>query len=147
MTQHSTTPMNEDALKWSDVPISLKRQGGLGPVTLTARGVFKLAALGWSARDIASIHGTNYQDIYSHFGDALKAGKYGIADSLRRRLLYLTLQAEKTDPNLLKFALKNLAGLTEEGKSLETDEAIKPSTLNINLKVLNNKADFDALGE
>jgi hypothetical protein len=143
-TRTSTASLIEaEAEDWDDTPVHFNRINNKGAITLTQRGVFRMAALGWSVKDICKLHGVNPDEIYETFGEPVKSGKYGTAHRLKKRLMQLVFETEKPDPSLVKFALKNFAGLCEDGKDFDTDEGIKPNALSVNLHVSHNKADFE----
>lgn len=128
--------LEQDSLKYSDEPRVINRYKDKGTVSLTERGVFKLACMGWTGADIAALHGCHTDTLYTQFDDALREGRWTIASRLRQHLLYHIFTAEKPDPSLFRLALKNMAGFTEDGKNLDTGEENKPSQLNVTLRVL-----------
>lgn len=128
--------LESDSLKYSDIPKVINRYNDKGTISLTERGVFKLACMGWSSTDIAALHGCNKETLAALFSDALREGRWTIASRLRQHLLYHIFNADKPDPTLFRLALKNMAGFTEEGKNLDTGEENKPSQLSVTLRVL-----------
>lgn len=86
-----------------------------GTVSISRKGVFNMASKGFTVQDIADMFGVNRDCLYKNFPDELKAGKATIKPNLKANLLRQALALEKPAPALLIFALKNWAGMSDDG--------------------------------
>lgn len=120
----------------SDVPQTFTR-GKHGAITLTERGVFKMAAHGYDPTDISSIFGISTEALQHQFSDAMKAGRRFLSSRLKQRLIYLCLKDDKPQAELFKQALFHWAGFTKDGAREEPTEAAQTGPLEVNVNVVN----------
>lgn len=117
--------IDEDLLEAgiSHETVTLTRRNDMGEIKIAPIGVYKMASMGFSLRDISETFGVCEKTLKNHFSDALERGKASIAPRLKVNLLRQALAYEKPNPQLLMFALKNFAGMSDvtsvEAKGME----------------------------
>jgi hypothetical protein len=115
-----------------------RHQNRLQPVTITRRGVFRLAARGFSAKDISVLLDLNYNTFFKYFKREVELGRAQVKTSLKAHVINEAMR-EKPQPAILIFAAKSFAGLSELGQD-EDGEPIT-SDVNVSINVLQKKND------
>lgn len=115
----------------SDSPVTIARTKN-GTVLINPKSIYRMASMGWTAKEIARVLCIDDNTLYKHFGHELQTGKATIGPRLKANLLRQALAYDKPTPALLIFALKNWAGMTDEGfRDADTDEETVEFTVKV----------------
>lgn len=125
------TVLNDVESTISDAAVLVPRQGK-DPVSVSPRGVFRMAAAGFTLKDIATFHGINPRAIRENFTEALNLGRAHIKSSIRAHLVKVAM-SDKAHPSVLIFAAKSYGGLSESGQDDDGEGITTDTTININV--------------